>query len=347
MKFETAAPPHTPAVTSVAKVMQKVLLALLPAAAVHVSMFGPGLLINALIAVFTALACEYAFLRARGKAPMPALRDYSAVVMAVLLAFALPPLTPWWVTASAAAFAIIFAKQLYGGLGFNLFNPAMAGYVAVLISFPEAMTRWPAVNWVDGAQAVGWLDTLRMIATGRPPAADWDVITMATPLDQVRNELGAMRMLSEVVAADNLHGRTAWLAFQAAVLAGGAALLALRVIRWQIPVATLAGVVLCAAVLRLLNADIYASPWFHLSAGSTVFCAFFIATDPVSAATSARGRLIYGVGIGVLIVLIRAFGAYPDGVAFAVLIMNMSVPLIDYYTVPRAIGHRKAAKELQ
>lgn len=341
MQFEIAPAPHAAPSTTVGKVMRRVLYVLVPAAAVHVAAFGPGLLVNALIAALTALVCEVAFVRARGRDVMAAIGDWSAVVMAVLLAFALPPLCPWYVTVLASAFAIVFAKQLYGGLGFNLFNPAMAGYAAVLISFPEAMTRWPPVSWADGAAAPAWGAALGMIFTGAPPAAGWDAVTMATPLDHVRSELGAGRMISEMT----LHGRDVWLALQGAIAAGGLVLWKLRVIRWHIPIATLAGVVLCAGLLNILDSDAHASVWFHLTSGSAVLCAFFIATDPVSAAASPRGRLIYGLGIGVLIVLIRAYGAYPDGVAFAVLLMNMTVPLIDYYTIPRAHGHARARDE--
>jgi electron transport complex protein RnfD len=346
VKFDTAPAPHLRPGNHVARVMQRVLLALVPAGIVHVAMFGPGLVIQVLIAASSALACEYAVLRLRGRPARAALGDYSALVMAVLLAFALPPLTPWWITVTASSFAIIVAKQLYGGLGYNLFNPAMAGYLAVLISFPEAMTRWPPVGLVEGASGPGAWQTLQIIATGHSIGGDWDALTMATPLDQVRTQLGQMRMLSEVLGSGALHGRGAWLVFQAAVLAGGAALLALRIIRWHIPIATLAGVTLCAALLQILDADLYPSAWFHLTAGSAMLCAFFIATDPVSAATSRRGRLIYGFGIGVLIVLIRSFGIYPDGVAFAVVLMNAAVPLIDYYTIPRAHGQRKTREDL-
>ena len=336
MKFDVAPAPHARPTRTLRQVMGLVLLALIPAALVHVWMFGPGLIINALIATLTAVAAEAACLRLRGRAYEPAVADLSAVLCAVLLAFCLPPLTPWYVTATGAAFAIVVAKQVYGGLGANLFNPAMAGYLVVLVSFPEAMTRWPALG--DG-NALSWLDSARLILIGAPPSTTWDAVTMATPLDQVRIELSQMRMLSEVLAGDALPGRGAWLAFQIAAAAGGVALLSLGIIRWQLPVATLAGVIVAASALNLADGDSYASAWFHLSTGSAVFAAMFIVTDPVTAATSARGRLVFGFGIGVLAIVIRTFGAYPDGMAFAVLLMNAAVPLIDRVSVPRAYGH--------
>ncbi len=347
MSFERAPAPHLPARNSVSRVMGLVCIALVPAAAVHVFLFGPGLLINALLAVATALACEGAVLRLRGRDAAAALRDNSALVLALLLAFALPPLCPWWVTVTATAFATVVAKQLYGGLGFNTFNPAMAGYAAALVSFPEAMTRWPVTTLApDGYAAPGWGQSLAAILTGRPPAGmDWDAMTMATPLDQVQVELGMRRMISEVMAPENLVGEAGWIALQLAIVAGGLALLYLRVIRWHIPVAVLAGTLVCATVLRLVDADAYLSPWFHLTHGATLLGAFFIATDPVSAAASRRGRLVYGAGIGVLLVLIRSYGAYPDSLAFAVLLMNCAVPLIDHYTVPRAYGHAPPREE--
>ena len=239
MKFDVSGAPHALASNSVTRVMATVLFALLPAAAVHLWLFGPGLLVNVLIASVTAVLAEAACLRVRGRDVKPALRDLSAVLCAVLLAFCLPPLTPWWVTVTATGFAIIVAKQIYGGLGANLFNPAMAGYVVALVSFPEAMTRWPPVG-----HDVGVWDSVRPILTGAPGVLTWDALTMATPLDHLRTELSQMRMMSEILADDASSGRSGWLAFQLATLVGGLVLLWRKVIRWHLPVATLLGVAL-------------------------------------------------------------------------------------------------------
>ncbi|MFK8016277.1 MAG: RnfABCDGE type electron transport complex subunit D [Gammaproteobacteria bacterium] len=334
MKFDVGAAPHAAASNGVSRVMGTVLLALLPAAGVHVWLFGPGLLVNILIASATAVVAEAACLRARGRAVAPALSDLSAVLCAVLLAFCLPPLAPWWVTVTATAFAIVVAKQIYGGLGANLFNPAMAGYVVALVSFPEALTRWPSP-----ALDLSLWESIRPILTGAAGTVGWDALTSATPLDHMRSELGQMRMMSEILASETAGRRGGWLTFQIAALVGGGVLLWRRVIRWHLPVATLAGVVFTSGVLNVIDGDAYASAWFHLSTGSAVFAAFFIVTDPVSAATSARGRLVFGFTIGVLAVIIRTFGAYPDGMAFAVLLGNALVPLIDRWTAPQVYGH--------
>lgn len=338
--LNVAPAPHARAPRTVTVVMGWVLLALLPAAAVHLWLFGPGLIVNLFIATVTALLAEALCLRARGRAVAPALNDLSAVLCAALLAFCLPPLTPWWVTITAAAFAIIVGKQAYGGLGRNLFNPAMVGYAVVLVSFPEAMTRWPS----PGGDTLSLMQSLSAIATGTPGDLGWDAVTMATPLDQLRVELGRMRMLSEIMSA-GLAGRQGWWLFQAAVLLGGLGLMWLKIIRWQLPVALLGGVIVTATVLRIVDADAYASAAFHLGAGSAMLAAFFIVTDPVTAATSPRGRLIFGFATGVLAILIRTYGAYPDGMAFAVLLMNATVPLIDRWTVPRTFGHVKPRDE--
>ena len=332
--------PHARAPRTVTVVMGWVLLALLPAAFIHVWLFGAGLIVNALIATFTATLAEALCLRARGRAVAPALNDLSAVLCAVLLAFCLPPLTPWWVTVTAATFAIVVGKQAYGGLGRNLFNPAMVGYAVALVSFPEAMTRWPA----PGGDVLSIGQSLSAIATGMPGDLGWDAVTMATPLDQLRIELGQMRMLSEIMSGD-MAGRQSWWLFQAAVVLGGLGLMGLKIVRWQLPIALLVGVVVTATLLRIVDADAYASAAFHLGAGSAVLAAFFIVTDPVTAATSPRGRLIFGFSTGMLAVIIRTYGAYPDGMAFAVLLMNATVPLIDRWTVPRAFGHAKERDE--
>jgi Na+-translocating ferredoxin:NAD+ oxidoreductase subunit D len=345
MRFDATAPPHLRPATSVTKVMGEVLLALVPATVAWVWFFGPGLLYNMAVAAAVALSCEAGVLALRSRPVRPQLLDLSALVTAVLLAFCLPPLTPWWITATGAAFAILFAKQLYGGLGYNPFNPAMAGYVVLLISFPEAMTRWlPPLNDVLGLAAASpdaW-QTLRFTLTGAlSPGLAWDAITGATPLDDLRTQLSVARTVQEVRAGPlygslGAHGWE-WIAGWTAL--GGLYLLWRRVIRWQIPAAVLLGVSLPAAFFWLVNPGAHAPPGFHLFSGATMLCAFFIATDPVSAATSRTGRLLYGFGIGLLIFVIRSWGGYPDGVAFAVLLMNMAVPTIDHFSRPRTYGH--------
>ena len=343
MRFEIAAPPHLRPTTTVTRVMADVLLALLPATVAWVWYFGPGVLFNMAVAAAVAVACEAGCVALRGRDPRQQLADLSALVTAVLLAFCLPPLTPWWITATGAAFAIVFAKQLYGGLGFNPFNPAMAGYVVLLVSFPEELTRWLAPAGFDLAAATpGILDTLHVTVTGNlPEGLRWDAIAGATPLDGLRTGLSQMRTVGEIregAPFGSLGGR-GWEWISNWVAIGGFYLLWRRVIRWHIPVAMLLGLAVPATFWWLLDPGLHPPPTFHLFSGATMLCAFFIATDPVSAATSSVGRLVYGAGIGFLVFVIRSWGGYPDGVGFAVLLMNMAVPAIDQFTRPRTYGH--------
>ncbi len=343
--FQATAPPHVRPTTSVRRVMGEVLLALVPATIAWVWFFGPGILYNMAVAAAVALACEAGALALRQRPVLPQLLDLSALLTAVLLAFCLPPLTPWWVTATGAAFAIVFAKQLYGGLGFNPFNPAMAGYVVVLISFPEAMTRWlPPLGESLGLAAASLdpLQTLRFTLTGMlPQGVSWDAISGATPLDDLRTQLSLARTVEEI-RAGALYGQLGargWELTAGCIALGGLWLLWRKIIRWQIPVAVMLGVMVPAAFFWLINPGVYPPPTFHLVSGATLLGAFFIATDPVSAATSRSGRLVFGFGIGLLVFVIRSWGGYPDGVAFAVLLMNMAVPAIDHFTRPRTYGH--------
>ena len=342
MQFELKPPPHALPTTSVPRMMRHVIYALVPAALAHVWFFGWGICINALIATAAALGAEALMLRLRNRPVKPSLLDGTATVTAVLLAFAIPPLAPWWVPVIGAVAAIVLAKHLYGGLGSNLFNPAMVGYAILLISFPVEMTYWlPPRGLEPGLQTIGAWDSLRFSLTGSlPQALDIDAVTQATPLDLVREGLTNMQTLAEVQAGPLFGGMggQGWEWVNSLIAIGGLYLLLRGIIRWHIPVSMLAAIVVLAAVFHTLDASLYASASFHLFSGASLLGAFFIATDPVSAATTNRGRLIYGAGIGILTYAIRTWGGYPDGVAFAVLLMNATVPLLDRYTRPRIYG---------
>jgi len=343
MKFETAPAPHILAPVSVRRTMGLVLAALLPAFIAHVSWFGPGLAVNILLAVFSAWTTESVALQLRGKNILLFLTDGSATLTAVLLAFSLPPLTPWWITVSGAAFAILVAKHLYGGLGYNLFNPAMVGYAALLVSFPSHLTHWIAPSGLESIN-LDFSQTLHTIFFGAlPDELSWDAVSSATPLTSLRTGLISRNTMDEIVSHP-IFGHVAgegfeWVAL--ATLLGGVVLLITKTIRWHIPASVLGTLFLCAFVMHVLDPGANAGPLLHVFGGASILGAFFIATDPVTAATSPRGRILYGAGIGLLIYLIRSFGGYPDGVAFAVLLMNAAVPLIDRYTVPRIYGHAK------
>jgi electron transport complex protein RnfD len=343
VRFDTAPAPHVIAGFTVPRVMFQVLLALLPAGIAHVAVFGPGLLLQLAVACPTALLCEAAALRLRKRDAGLFLRDGSVLVTAALLAMCVTPLLPWWLTVAGTSTAVLLGKHVYGGLGQNPFNPAMVGYAVLLVSCPTEMTRWPIPL---GAGPHDWSDlaalTVHAVYGGTAAISPaWDAYTGATALDALRTGLGQRYTMQEVMAqpAFGTFGSAGFQWINGAALLGGVFLLARGIIRWHIPVAFLAGLLLPAFVANVLDPGANPGLLFHAFAGATMLGAFFIATDPVSAATSMRGRLVYGAGIGALTWIIRRWGAYPDGVAFAVLLMNLAVPFIDRHTVPRIHGH--------
>ncbi len=340
-QFDTGAAPHFPPQSTVAGVMQQVLYALIPGIVAYAWFFGPGILVQILLAVIFALLFESLILKIRKQALKPFLGDWSAVVTAVLFALCLPPLAPWWITLLGMLFAIVVAKHLYGGLGHNLFNPAMVGYVVVLISFPQLMTLWiPPASIAPHVLGVG--DVFSAIFTGKlPPGLTWDTVSEATPLDVIRTSLASGQMVSEARQSPifGSFGGLGWEWIANLFALGGFWLLWRRVISWQVPVMMIGSVVFLGLVAYLIDPGSNPVPLQHVFSGALVLGAFFIATDPVSGCTSSRGRLIFGVGVGIITLSIRRWGGYPDGVAFAVLLMNMAAPLIDRYTRPRIFGH--------
>ena len=343
MEFSLRQSPYWSARVAVPGMMLQVLLALLPAAIAHVWFFGPGFIFNLLVATIFAVGGEYLVMTFRKRPPEVALSDYTALITAALLAFALPSLTPWWVTATGALFAIVVAKHLYGGIGYNIFNPAMAGYVVILVAFPIHLNLWiaPRIGDID-YQYLTVLQTLKFTLTGSlPESLGFDAISRATPLDLMKSGLNNMRTVTEIRANPIMgdFGGRGWEWIGNFLAIGGFWLLIKKIIRWHIPVGVGAGLLIPASLMYLLAPGTSPSPGFHLFGGATLLCAFFIATDPVSAATSPKGRLVFGFGIGLIIYCIRTWGSYADGVAFAVLIMNMAVPAIDYLTRPTIVGH--------
>ena len=336
MKFPVAPAPHWLGAMSVPAMMRQVLYALLPVIVVSTWLFGSGVLLNIVWACVCCLGLEYAMLLMRGQPVSRYLNDGSAVVTALLMALALPPLTPWWVTAAACLFAIVFAKHVYGGLGYNPFNPAMVGYVVVLVSFPVELAHWPGPG--TAAADVGL--TLRSFFAGLGTPLP-DALSGATPLDEIRIGLAQKLMLGEILIPEH-YGWLAgvqWQWINLAALAGGGWLLHKQVIRWHAPVAMLASLGLLTTIAWSFSPDTQPGPMLNLFSGGTMLTAFFIVTDPVSGATSDRGKLFFGAGVGAVTFAIRQWGAYPDGLAFAVLLMNVCAPLIDRYTLPRVYGH--------
>ena len=337
MRFRTAAAPHLSSTDTVSILMRRVLWALIPGTAALMLFFGIGVLSNLVLAITLCLAFETASLALRHRPLRPFLSDYSVVVTGWLLAVALPPLSPWWLIAVATGFAVVVAKHLYGGLGYNPFNPAMVGYVVVLIAFPAELTSWVAPLGLNGPPPT--MEALASVLGGG--AVEWDGATAATVLDLIRTETGQGRMLSEITARPvfGWFGGHGWEWANLAFLGGGLWLLHRGVIQWQIPTGMLASLCLLSGVFWMVDPEAFATPLFHVISGATLMGAFFIATDPVSAATTPRGRILYGMGIGMLTYVIRVWGGYPDGVAFAVLLMNAVAPTLDYYTQPRVFGH--------
>ncbi|MDG1074862.1 MAG: electron transport complex subunit RsxD [Methylophilaceae bacterium] len=335
--------PYITNAPTVSSIMFKVLLALMPGIAVYAWLFGGGVLITLVLATATALVTEALMLKLRHRPIQPFLSDYSAVITAWLLALAIPPLAPWWLIVVGTAFSIIIAKQLYGGLGYNPFNPAMVGYAVLLISFPVVMTKWPiALSMVE--TKLNFMDQFHYIFNQTLPAnITIDAVTSATPLDYLKTQL-KLNQSMEMIQSSPIFGvlGTQGSEYIALVyLAGGLFLWQQRVITWHLPTAFLGGIAVMASFFWAIDASQYANPMFHLFSGASMLGAFFILTDPVSGPTTPKAKLYFAAGAGIITYLIRVYGGYPDGVAFAVIFMNICVPLIDTYTQPRVFGHEK------
>jgi electron transport complex protein RnfD len=343
MSFFRASSPHTHNPSTTQRVMRDVLLATVPGVAVLTYFFGLGTLSNIVVAGFFALLLEALILWLRQRPVVFYLKDLSALVTAVLLAVAMPPGSSWWLIAVGMIASIIFAKQLYGGLGHNPFNPAMVGYVVLLIAYPQFMTQWVAPTTMTMSSTLFEPATLINLVTGH---SGLDGLTAATPLDVFKQSTGLTT--ADIYAAQTTFqkGMFAGAGYEwvnVAFLFGGIYLLLRKVFTWHAPVAMLTVLFILSAFFNDGgSSNSSGSPILHLFSGATMLGAFFIVTDPVSSATSQRGRLVYGALIGLLVFIIRVLGNYPDGVAFAVLLMNFAAPFIDYYTPPRAYGHKRA-----
>jgi len=284
--------------------MRAVLFAMVPGFAVSVAAFGPRVLIHLAVAIVAAMAFEYAMLKARRTDPSVPLADGSVLVLAAIVAVAVSPLASPLITLAGVAIGVVVGKHVYGGLGSNVFNPAMVGYAFVLACFPAELARWPV--GIDGASG-------------------------ATLLEVARSQF-ALGFLKDEFLAGAPVGRIGAIGHEWVALAfgaGGLALVVARVVDWRIPAATLAGFVVAAAIGEALDPSRSLGPLTHLASGSIVMAAFFVATDPVSSPVTRRGRVLFGLGVGVLIFLVRTEGSFADGVAFAVLMMNASAPWLD------------------
>lgn len=335
--------PHVTRSNSSRGVMQLVLFAMIPGVIALTAFFGWGTLIQLAICLVAGLLFEAAALKLRGMPISYYLYDYSAVVTAALLAVSIPPSTPYWVGIVGMFVAIMIGKQVYGGLGNNPFNPAMVAYALLLVSFPVQMSGWnlPYVLVDQTSWAIpSFNDSLSLILGN--PSALLDGYSGATPLDILRNQGAAT---TEELWRNNVtlkEGVGAYHAVAAAWFMGGIFLLYRKVFTWHTPFTLLMTLFIVSALFYGYDPSNNVDPFNQITLGAAMLGAFFIATDPVSSATSNRGRIIFGIGIGLLIFIIRTWGNYPDAVAFSVLLMNLAAPMIDHYTQPRSYGHKRA-----
>ena len=322
---------------TVTLVMMLVMFALLPGVLAYIFFFGIGVLLNLTIAIITALISEYFVLKIRNLPVKLFITDGSAVVAASLLALSIPSIAPWWIIVIGTLFTIIIAKHFYGGLGSNLFNPAMVGYAVLLISFPAVMTKWPlpASHLLDFNIA----QQIQIFFYGTKEIID--SVSSATPLDYIKTQI----FLGKPFDLNFTNGMPINSYFNASIiislsfLLGGVFMWWIKIITWHLPVTFLLSLALISAIFWLIDSSQYLPPFIHLFSGGTLLCAFFIITDPVSGPTTPKGKIFFAFGVALLVYLIRVFGGYPEGIAFAVIFMNICVPLIDSLTQPKVFGH--------
>jgi len=342
--------PFAHGISSVQRTMFLVLLALTPATLFNLYLFGWPAILLFIVTVGACVAVEAACLSVAGKPVMATLADCSAILTGWLLAMSLPPWAPWWIGVLAAIFAIALTKHAFGGLGQNLFNPAMVGRTVMLISFPVAMTVWVAPHPLFSAGAPGLVEAFAITFGGSIP----DTMSAASALGYIKTELsrgipvtqsiGQMPDLMDMALgyrAGSMGETSALL-----ILAGGLFLMAKRIISWHIPASMMGSLFLIAALFHAIDPTHFTSGTFHLLSGATFLGAFFIATDYVTSPVSKSGQIIFGIGVGLLTWSIRNFAGYPEGVAFAVLLMNSLTPIIDQYTRPRAFGRTRKGEPL-
>ena len=350
MTIVTTSGPFTHGYNTVQKTMITVLLALVPATLFNFYLFGLPSILLFVVTVGSCVAIEAACLSLADKPPKMALSDYSAVITGWLLAMSLPPWAPWWIGVLAALFAIALAKHAFGGIGQNVFNPAMVGRTAVLVSFPVVMTAWVMPHPLFSPGSPGLAEAFAITFGGHMP----DTVSAASALGYIKTELSRGIPVSQSMAKvpdlmDMALGyRAGSLGETSAVLilGGGLFLMAKRIITWHIPLSLMGGLFLMAAIFHAVDPAHFASGTFHLMSGATFLGAFFIATDYVTSPVSKKGQIIFGLGCGVLVWLIRTFAGYPEGMAFAVLLMNGLAPIIDQYTRPRAFGRDSKGEPL-
>lgn len=317
--------PHIHGGQSTSKLMTHVLIALIPAFAVSVWMFGWGVLVVTGVAVISSLIFEFLIQKFILKKEV-SISDGSAIVTGVLLAFCLPVNIPLWLVVIGSLVAIGIGKMTFGGLGNNPFNPALIGRVFLFISFPVQMTSWPVPKGFETSFT--------------------DAITGSTPLGIVKEGMRISENMNSVISnlpsnMEMLYGKMGGSFGEVAALAliiGFLYMLVTKVISWHIPLTIISTVVIFTGIMWLVDPTANANPVFHLLTGGLLLGSIFMATDYVTSPMTRKGMIIFAIGIGLLTVIIRRFGAYPEGVQFAILIMNAFVPLINTYLKPKRFG---------
>ena len=326
-----SASPHVHSDRTSARLMYDVVIALIPAFLVSLYVFGINALIATTAAVISCMLFEYLIQKYLLNTSVT-ITDGSALITGILLAFNLPAGIPIWMIVIGSFIAIGVAKLSFGGLGFNIFNPALVGRVFLLVSFPVEMTLWPTA--VENNTTIV------------------DAVTGATTLGLIKDGLRVGQTMTEINAqlpssTDMLMGITGGSIGEMSAIAliiGGLYLLVRKVISWHIPVTVLATIVIMTAIFWWTDSELYANPVIHLLSGGAILGAFYMATDLVTSPVTKKGMIIFALGIGVITVVIRLFGSYPEGISFAILIMNAFVPLINSYFKPRRFGSKIKAK---
>ncbi|PKQ65458.1 Na+-transporting NADH:ubiquinone oxidoreductase subunit D [Labilibaculum filiforme] len=327
-KVLVAPSPHVHGGDSIQKNMYGVVFAMLPALVFSFVYFGMGAIIVTLTAVASCYLFEFLISKYLLK-KVPTLNDGSALITGILLAFNVPANLPIWIILIGALVAIGIGKMTFGGLGNNVFNPALVGRVFLLISFPVQMTSWPKPLGFNTA----YLDA----ETGATPLAIIkEGLKKGEPLSQLMHDIPSNMDLF----MGNMGGSMGEIA-GVALLLGLLYMLFKKIISWHIPLTILGTVAIFSGILHMANPEAYAGPLFHILTGGLLLGAIFMATDYVTSPMSHKGMIIYGIGIGLLTVIIRVFGAYPEGVSFAILIMNAFVPLINVYVKPKRFGEKR------
>ena len=334
---------------SVRKIMFLVIIACLPSICVKYYFFGSRTLINILLSIIIAFLLEIIILKIRVKNISMHLKDNSLILTAVLFGVSIPSSLPWWIIIIGIFFSIAVAKHLYGGIGQNIFNPAMVGYAVLLISFPVDMNDWnksdiSLYNLTDVKKSLNFILTKYIgYSFDNTNLKNFpDAFTEATPLNDFKIKSYSRNnymKTNDVYKNKTVTIKNSWKYINISFFLGGVFLLFQKIICWRIPISFLSSLGLLSGITYFYSKDLFMSPLFHFFSGGTMICAFFIATDPVTTACTNKGKIIFGVVVGFIVWIIRNYSDYPDGIAFAVLFANLLTPLIDYYIKTSGYGH--------